>query len=156
MSRTLSDAEGSYLHSPVDDLESFSWVAIWSVFFNKDHTKAEAYSNQEKKIMDYLTDGQKRRAIDRYSELVCDDTTSNIGRHSQAVLYDWWTKVQDRSRKWSKEVLCGAPKNAGRDYYLPHFHRFALEGVADVLEVLSNHWDEEIGRESWAEAEPSS
>jgi len=156
MSRTLSDAKGSRLHSPVDDLESFFWVAIWSVFFNKDHAKAKAYSNQEKRIMDYLVDGQKDRAADKYSELVCDDTTSNIGRHLQAVLDDWWMKVRDRNRKWSKEVLRGAPENASRDYYLPHFHRFALEGVADILEVLSDHWDKEIGWESWAGPEPSS
>jgi len=149
MSRALHDAKKGYLHSPVDDLEPFFWVAFWSVFFNKHHTGA--YSDEEKDIMDYLVDGQKGRAMDTYSELVCDDTTSNIGRHSQAVLDDWWTKVRDRNRKWSKEVLRGAPKNVGRDYYPPHFHRFALEGVADALEVLLNHWDEEmIGWKSWA------
>ena len=154
MSRTLYDAKRGYLHSPVDDLESFFWVAVWSVFFNKDHTKA--YSDEEKDIMEHLVDGQKDRAMNKYSELVCDATTSNIGRHSQAVLDDWWMKVQNRNRKWSREVLRGAPKNAGGDYYLPHFHRFTLEGVADVLEVLSHHWDKEIGWKSWAGPEPSS
>jgi len=148
MSRALYDAKKGYLHSPVDDLESFFWVAVWSVFFNKDHT--EAYSDEEKDIMELLTQGDKGRAMDQYSVLVCNTTTSNIGRHLQAVLDDWWTKVRDRNRKWSKEVLARAPGNAGREYYLPHFHRFALEGVADILEVLSNHWDKEIGWESWA------
>jgi len=150
MSLALSDARGSRLHSPVDDLESFFWVAIWSVFFNKDHAKGKAYSDEEKDIMDHLARGDKGRAIDKYSELVCDDTTSDIGRHLQAVLDDWWTKVRDTNREWSKEVLRGAPKNAGRDYYLPHFHCFALEGVADALEVLLKHWEKEIGWKSWA------
>jgi len=127
-----------------------------NVYQFKDHAEAKAYSYQEKRIMDYLVDGQKSRAIDKYSRLLCDGTTSNIGKHLQPILEDWWIKVRDRDLKWSKEVLCGAPKNAGRDYYLPHFHRFALEGVADALEVLSNHWDKEIGWESWARLEPSS
>jgi len=148
MSRALYDAKKGYLHSPVDDLESFFWVAVWSVFFNKDHKGA--YSDVEKDIMDHLTQGDKDRAMNQYSGLVCDATTSNIGRHLQAVMYAWWKKVRDRNVTWSMEVLTRAPENAGRDYYLPHFHRFALEGVADILEVLSHHWDKEIGWKSWA------
>lgn len=143
------------MHSPVDDLESFFWVVIWSVFFNKDHANGKAYSDEEKDIMDRLARGDKGRAVDNYSRLLCDATTSNIGQLFQPILEDWWIKVRDRDLRWSKEVLRGAPKNAGRDYYLPHFHHFALEGVADALEVLLNHWDKEIGQESWARLEPS-
>ena len=47
MSRTLLSS-GDWLHSPVDDLESFFWVAVWSVFFNKDDTRV--YSDEEKDI----------------------------------------------------------------------------------------------------------
>jgi hypothetical protein len=34
MSQKLLRAEGDYLHSPLDDLEAFFWVALWSVIFN--------------------------------------------------------------------------------------------------------------------------
>jgi len=153
MSRALLDAEGSHLHSPVDDLESFFWVAVWSVFFNKDIAKG--HSNGERSIRDHLVGCRKSNAMDKYSTLVCDATTSNIVQRFQAVLFDWWTKVQNRSATWSRKVLRDAPQNAGREYYLPHFHRFALEGVADVLQVLSDHWNDEIGWESWAAPKPS-
>jgi len=42
-----------------------------------------------------------------------------------------------------------APNDASGEYCLPHFHRFALQGVVEVLEVLADHWDEEISWESW-------
>ena len=147
MSRALLYAKKGYLHSPVDDLESFFWVAIWSVFFNKDHAKE--LSDEEKSIRDRLVEGSKDIAINSYSELVFDATTSDIARRFQSVLYDWWMKVRDRTTTWSRKVLRDAPDNADGKYYLPHFHRFALEGVVDVLQVLANHWDSEIDWESW-------
>ena len=90
-----------------------------------------------------------------YSLFVPDATTSNIVRHLQAVLVDWWLKVQNRNMTWTNEVLRRAPEEAGGEYYLPHFHRFALEGVADVLEVLLTHWDKEAGWKSWAALGPA-
>jgi len=147
MSRTLS-AKKLHLHSPVDDLESFFWVAVWSVFFNKDHK--EDRSDEEKSIMELLAGCRKDDAMREYSTLVPNNTTSDIVQHLQAVLYDWWMKVRDRDVTWTNEVVRGAPEEAGEEYYLPRFHRFALEGVADVLEVLLTHWDNEAGWKSWA------
>jgi len=37
----------------------------------------------------------------------------------------------------------------GGEYYLPYFHHFALQGVVDVLEILEEHWNGDIGWESW-------
>ena len=50
---------------------------------------------------------------------------------------------------WRREVVNNAPDNAGKEYYLPYLHRFALQGALDVLQVLESHWDGEIGWESW-------
>ena len=154
MSRALLNTTGGHLHSPVDDLESFFWVVVWSVFFNKDIAKD--HSDQERSIRDRLVECRKADAIDTYSTLLFGPTTSNIVRHLRPVLYAWWMKVRNRDAEWTMEILSGAPVDAGREYYLPHFHRFALEGVADVLEVLLDHWNKEIGWESWAAPEPLS
>ena len=154
MSRALLNTTGGHLHSPVDDLESFFWVAVWSVFFNKDIAKDR--SDQERSIRNHLVECRKADAIDTYSTLLFGPTISNIVRHFQTVLFDWWFKVRDRSATWFVKVQRDAPENVGREYYLPHFHRFALEGVADVLEVLSDHWNKEIGWESWSAPEPLS
>ena len=40
--------------------------------------------------------------------------------------------------------LGDAPKDAGKEYYLPHFHLSALQGLVDVLQVMSA-----LGRRDW-------
>lgn len=57
MSRPLFKATGDYLHSPVDGLESFFWVTVWSVIFNKDDTGDK--SAQEMHIRDDLQEQQR-------------------------------------------------------------------------------------------------
>jgi len=42
-----------------------------------------------------------------------------------------------------------AQAGAGEEYYLPRFHCSALQSVVDILEVMSEYWDGEIGWESW-------
>ena len=66
------------------------------------------------------------------------------------ILEDWWSKLQNVDVEWSRTVLNSAPMNVGEEYYLPHFHRSALQGVVDVLEVLERHRGGEISStESW-------
>jgi len=65
------------------------------------------------------------------------------------TLWAWLEKVENRRKMWRDKVLVNSPEGAGREYYLPHFHRFALQGVVDVLEVIAEDWNGEIGWESW-------
>lgn len=58
--------------------------------------------------------------------------------------------MRDRNLTWSNEVADGAPEGAGREYYLPYFHLYALQGVLDVMEVLARHRDGEISWDSLA------
>jgi len=147
MSRTLVGAKKGHLHSPVDDLESFFWVAVWTVFSNKDHEKNR--SEEEKSIMEHLSWCRKDVAMSDYSVFVLDSATSNIVRHLRPILLDWWMRVRDRSMRWTNQVPMEVPNGAHGKYYLPHFHCFAPEGVVDVLEVLLTHWDKEAGWKSW-------
>ena len=48
-----------------------------------------------------------------------------------------------------RDVVMRAPENAGEEYFLPHFHRAALQGVVDILEAMLEHWNGEISWESW-------
>jgi len=149
MSWALLDGDSDYLHSPVDDLESFFWVAVWSVLFNEDNAKGQ--SDKEKRIKDDFIRHHEADAIDScYSVLAPDAKASDITRCFRTILLKWWKKVRDQNEMWVEKVLGGRPKDAGGEYYLPHFHRYALQGVVDVLEVLVDHWDKEIGWESWA------
>ena len=156
MSRALLSAEEDYLHSPVDDLESCFWVSVWSVFFNKDEANEKHRSVGERRIRDSLNKSNKAEAIDSVSMLQLQGGKhSNITHRFQPALDDWWVRVQNRHRVWKREVLNNAPNNAGKEYYLPYFHRFALEGVLEALQVLAKHWNGEIGWESWTAPAPA-
>ena len=39
---------------------------------------------------------------------------------------------------WRRMVPDEEPENADGEYYLPHFHRFDLEGVVDALQMLTD------------------
>ena len=136
----------SHLHSPVDDLESCFWVALWSVLFNKDNQ--QSLSEAERTIKENLTKTIKVEAAPGLWTLRLNGC-SNIMQRFRPVLKTWWKSVRDNGGMWTEEVLDKAPKDAGREYYLPHFHISALRGVVDVLQVISGYWDGEIGWESW-------
>ena len=147
MSLALLGTRGEYLHSPVDDLESFFWVALWSVVF---HVKANPKLESEWNLREALLRNSKGEAMQIFSNQLfgkkgCDDVMLRF----QGVIDDWWKTVRDLNREWRLEVMESPPENAGSGYYLPHFHRFALRGVLDVLEVLEKHWNGEISWKSW-------
>ena len=152
MSRALLEAKQGHLHSPVDDLESFFWVAVWSVFFNKEGTKE--HSDEEKDIRDDLVGGRKDAAMRGVVKLMPYGNHSDITHRFQSTLWEWWMKVQNRDAAWSVQVLARGRDDVNGAYYLPHFHRFALEDVVDVLEVLEAHWDDELSWESWTGPTP--
>ena len=140
MSRALAIAakmREDYLHSPVDDLESCFWVALWSVLFNKDHE--ELLSTRECAMRESLARTNKSEAAYYLGSLVPPKQLSNIMQRFQSTLRAWWGKVRDRSHVWEDEVLVNSPEGAGKEHYLPHFHHFALQGVVDVLEVMAEH-----------------
>jgi hypothetical protein len=93
---------------------------------------------------------RKDEAMGTFAALRRGQDHSKITQRFRPMLLDWWWKVQNQYARWIEEVLEGAPNNADGGYYLSHFHRFALQGVVDVLHVLVKHWDGEVGWESWA------
>ena len=146
MSRSLSRAKREYLHTPVDDLESFFWVALWSVMFNE---KSGPWNENEEDVRKFLLKIDKDAAISEFI-LLHPDRCNHHTRWVKATMKDWWLKVRDRQLEWVSDVMVKIPKGADQEsYFQLHFHRFALRGVLDVLEVLHIHWEGEIGRESW-------
>ena len=136
----------------MDDLESLFWVAVWSVFFNKDDTKV--HSDEEKDIRDDLVEGRKDDAMRGVVGLKRLGSHSDIIQRFQPKIREWWVKVRHRDEVWSEQVLNGEPSGANGAYYLPHFHRFALEGVVDVLEVVEKYWNDELSWERWTGPTP--
>ena len=146
MSRALLHTKGKYLHSPVDDLESFFWVAVWSVFFNQ--TSGESWEAEEQ-VRQALLNNEKDTAMGRFQLLTTNQERNVVTRFFQNVIDDWWLIVWNNDKRWRQAVTYRPPEGAKDQYYLPHFHRFALQGVLDVLGVLQDYWHGDISRKSW-------
>jgi len=147
MSRHLATAAifgEAYLRSPVDDLESFFWVAFWSVLFNEDND--HLLSPGERLVRRELAKGSNGKAT---ICLFVVARTSDIMQRFYPLLKAWWFKLQDKEDEWAEKVELCAPAGAGEDYYLPRFHRSALQGVVDILEVVSRYWNDELCWDSW-------
>ena len=139
--------DGYWLYSPTDNLESCFWVAAWSGFYNTDNIKD--LTEEERRIKEALAACRKDDAMTTVSVFLYGENHSNVTRRFQPILLEWWMGVRNRCVLWTRGVLHGKPDDASGEYYLPHFHRFALEGVVIALEALTNHWDGEIGWKSW-------
>jgi len=142
------------LHSPVDDLESCFWVALWSVLFNK--SQERSLSEMEREIMEDIVNDGRDNGMAKIKHAMSEQHCSDIMKRFNPVLVAWWEKVRDEGARWDWEVMKIAPKRAGREYYLPHFHLSALQGVVDILEVMKGHWGGEISWESWTAPAPAS
>jgi len=156
MSRRLCDrvsTEQDYLRSPMDDLESCFWVALWSVLFNNGHEGS--LSDDELEIRENLANATKEAAGGQLRRAALGSHCSDIMKRFNPVLVAWWEKVRDRGSLWDEGVLKMALKDAGVEYYLLHSHLSALRGVVDILEVISGYWDGEIGWESWTAPSPA-
>ena len=137
----------AHLHSPVDDLESCFFVALWSVLFNKG--QEDLLTAEERIVRRDLANSQKGQVVYSLSLLAPYEELSNIMQRFLPTLMAWWKRAWRRSEVWIGDVLENAPEGAGEEYYLPHFHCSALQGVVDILEVMSERWDGELDWESW-------
>lgn len=76
---------------------------------------------------------------------VTGEDQNHIEQDFLPVLEQWWNKVNRKPWLWQKEVT--KARNEGEGFYLLRFHRQALEGVVDILEVLSDRWEGGISSE---------
>ena len=82
-----------------------------------------------------------------------DNDRNNILQRFRPVLVAWWRKIRDNGEDWVNGVTICAPVNVlvGEEYHLLRFHRSPLQGVVDILGVISEHWNGKISWESWTE-----
>ena len=145
MSRALLSAPGEYLHSPADDLEAFFWVALWCVLFNE---KNASQTVGETAIKELLLRNNKAGAANRFNRIDLEPH-SVVTERFYIVISEWWEKMRDQVDNFGRAIR---EPSEGKDteFYLSHFHRYALQGVSDVLEVLEKHWGGEISWKGWS------
>jgi hypothetical protein len=148
MSLGLHDAmieDTEYLQSPLDDLESFFWLACWAVLFN-DCKANEKRSKVETKWQQSLRNADsdaKRSFVGRLTETTPSNGWSQILTEFHPLLRAWWGVRIELQEDWkitvTDEVLEKMSCTSRKQFLLYHFHRFALAGVKKVLSVLALH-----------------
>ncbi|KAJ3502472.1 hypothetical protein NLJ89_g8873 [Agrocybe chaxingu] len=135
-----------YLQSPVDDLFSIYWVALWAIL-NNVHTER---SEDELWWRMKITKGYLHRSdasadicklpLRQWKQL---QQHSPILQQWSPVLKAWFQSLDRLEDDWRNTVDPSydvKPGNSPGEYYLPHFHYFALRGVADFLEMIQPHY----------------
>ncbi|KAG6851586.1 hypothetical protein C0991_007903, partial [Blastosporella zonata] len=127
----------AYVQSPIDDMESFYWTAVWATLNN---TKSLSTTKQEEKWKRWLaTSNNDRRAvtqeIDKLAFLDLPERECSPFLAVMApMLHKWWELLKNMNVKWTrawKPVEAGPP--------LPKellFHKFAYEVVPMYVELL--------------------
>ena len=137
MSDDLRDAirkNQPHLKSSVDDLESLYWVALWAMVFNIYQPSDVDWQS--------LLKGSKADRGDVSRQL-----TGYLGsQHSALVLQfvpflrSWTSRLNDLRDDWKRLLARSRTIPLHKGNFWPfHYHKFAYRGVADVLEVVTEH-----------------
>ncbi|KAF8340659.1 uncharacterized protein EI90DRAFT_3117158 [Cantharellus anzutake] len=131
--RGAMDAEDRYLHTPLDDMYSFFYVAVWATLWNikKGHTKRE----------DVWRDGLRSKERDaKVVDLLAQRTEKPSQTYAPIilgmipVLDDWWMKLSQlrRSSGPSRDEDQGILR-------LVYFDQLAYRGIADFVQIVKKH-----------------
>ena len=148
MSQKLVDvlwSSESYLHSPVDDLESFYYTAQWAAAFN-DGVKGEKHNGGEIRKFRENISGDKRLAAthmvrSEYPDFLEEEKYGAFFADSAALLHPWLGKLDILKADWSrlmtqtKKLDDTKMKEHLHDDFLAHGYR----GVAEYFELIREH-----------------
>lgn len=138
----LSEA---YLHSPVDDLESFYYTLQWAAAYNEG-SSTETHRGDDLRALRAMLSGS---ADNRFQAALL---IHRIRRHSeedvrrfgaflpkfQPVLEDWYPSILALIESW-RAVRGGFDGSDISRYYIRHALVFAYRGVADYLRFVHRY-----------------
>lgn len=134
--------EKNYIHSPIDDLESFFWLAFWAVMFNK---QSKTRSEDEVDWQKALKSGgynEKTGAAYLLKRTRPDSTYSPISTEFVPLLKSLDKSLDTLRTNWDEKMEQAEeiPDAQRTNFYLYHFHLYSLLGVRDILTVVAKHW----------------
>ncbi|KAJ6567310.1 hypothetical protein DFH09DRAFT_983916 [Mycena vulgaris] len=134
-----------YLQSPIDDIESFFWLACWAVLFNR-HTPTQDRSPFEIRWQRRLANGDydsRSGVVHGISSDVGAGKYSPVTKQLRPLLKEWWRLQDDLRADWQTVIAAvdDVPTHQEAQYYLHYFHLYALRGVKDGLTVLTKYRD---------------
>ena len=139
MSKSLREAieEGStYLQSPVDDMHSLFWTALWCVLFN---TKDRGHTSKEERWRNELRGSRQDRdsAMNDILKWGTGKEYSPMLRIMTPLFVQWHSLLDNLDRDWRpawKSVDQGEA-----DEKLLVFHDFAFRGILGLAKLIAEH-----------------
>ena len=135
----------SYLHSPVDDLQSFYFTAQWAAAFN-DGASGKKHDGAEIKWFREMIVGEKRsEATYSVRDYLRPGTADIAGYglffvHSLAVLSPWLAKLGAMVRDWNHVMIRAKGLGEGMEKYLAqNFLISGYRGVGEYFELVHEH-----------------
>jgi hypothetical protein len=150
MSRRLVDTlwtADSYLHSPVDDLESFYHTAQWAAAFNDGASGGKSDGSKIQRFREMISGDRRSAALDRVlldSYETWEEGEEEYGSfltHSTTLLCPWLGKLNTLNTAWSSlKVRAGRLDGTKKKEYLAYnFLVYGYRGVGEYFELIREH-----------------
>ncbi|KAJ6543851.1 hypothetical protein B0H19DRAFT_1308661 [Mycena capillaripes] len=147
--QSAMETNATYIQSPIDDIQSFFWLAVWAVLFND---KLQEPSSKEAQWRSSLISGDYEKKATFTSELAASDFErgySAVGTQLLPILQLWWSNLQTLFRDW-RRVLNKVEYNEisqqeVSNFYKHHFHLYALRGVKEFLVLVDQNRETLMG-----------
>jgi len=133
-----------YLHSPVDDLESFYYTAQWAAAFNDGANGGKYDGSEIQKFREMIAGDMRNEAYLMVLEELYPDEGGQAEAygpffaHSLAFLNPWLVKVNALGREWASVLKkAGEFKDEEKEKYLDfHFLVYGYRGVGEYFELI--------------------
>jgi len=151
MSHNLVDtlrSSSSYLHSPVDDLESFYYTAQWAAAFNDGAMGGKRDGASIREFREKISGDGRLTAThalmlkgpDFWRQEQQQQRYGAFFANSTVILRPWFGKLITLAIDW-QSVLIQARKLEGteKEYLADSFLVFGYRGVAEYLQLIHEH-----------------
>jgi len=135
----------TYLHSPVDDLESFYYTTQWAAVNNEGSSTGRHETDHLKALRAMLSGSADQRfqatlfvhRIRRHSKEDAQKFGAFLPK-LRPVLKEWYSSILALTESW-RTVKGGFDGSDISRYYIRHALVFAYRGVADYLKIVHKH-----------------
>ena len=134
-----------YLHSPVDDLNSFCYTAQWAAAFNDGATGEKHNGIKIQRFREMIADDRRAVAVSMVRDgLRSPGTKAEYGpffAQSLALLSPWWAKLALLVGDWDIEMdQASALEGKDKEERLRlNFLIFGYRGVREYFELVHEH-----------------
>ncbi|KAK7460903.1 hypothetical protein VKT23_008831 [Stygiomarasmius scandens] len=134
--REAMDERSTYLQSPVDDMHSLFWTALWCVLFN---TKDRGQTSKEKKWRSLLqgTIVERDSAMNDILKWGTDEEYSPMLRTMTTLFVQWHSLLDNLDRDW--RPVWKSVDQGEADEKLLVFHDFAFRGILGFAKLIAEH-----------------